>query len=63
MLYLPALWFHQVLQKGDNGAIAVNYWYDMEYQNPLYHNMGLYRRLISEIIDQQPSLEKLQNNQ
>ncbi|CAO3650939.1 unnamed protein product [Cunninghamella blakesleeana] len=59
MLYLPALWFHHVLQKGDKGTIAVNYWYDMEYQNPLYHNMGLYRRLVSEIVDQQPSLETL----
>ncbi|CAO3652377.1 unnamed protein product [Cunninghamella echinulata] len=59
MLYLPALWFHQVLQEGDRGVIAVNYWYDMEYQHSLYHNMGLYRRLVSEIIDQQPSLENI----
>ncbi len=29
MLYLPSLWFHHVQQT--HGCIAVNYWYDMEY--------------------------------
>ncbi|XP_065834269.1 bifunctional peptidase and (3S)-lysyl hydroxylase Jmjd7-like [Oscarella lobularis] len=29
MLYLPSLWFHHVRQS--HGSIAVNYWYDMEY--------------------------------
>lgn len=29
ILYLPSLWFHHVSQS--HGAIAVNYWYDMEY--------------------------------
>ncbi|KAG8126141.1 putative JmjC domain-containing protein [Naja naja] len=29
MLYLPSLWFHHVQQS--HGCIAVNYWYDMEY--------------------------------
>ncbi|KAI8914057.1 jmjC domain-containing protein 7 [Powellomyces hirtus] len=39
MLYLPSMWHHQVLQeeevmeKGFGAAIAVNYWYDMEYGN------------------------------
>ncbi|KAL0811911.1 hypothetical protein ABMA28_009324 [Loxostege sticticalis] len=28
-LYLPSLWFHHVSQ--DHGCIAVNYWYDMEF--------------------------------
>lgn len=28
-LYLPSLWFHHVRQS--HGCIAVNYWYDMEY--------------------------------
>lgn len=28
-LYLPSLWFHHVRQS--NGCIAVNYWYDMEF--------------------------------
>ncbi|KAL5007907.1 hypothetical protein ScPMuIL_016713 [Solemya velum] len=28
-LYLPSLWFHHVEQS--HGCIAVNYWYDMEY--------------------------------
>ncbi|XP_038597069.1 bifunctional peptidase and (3S)-lysyl hydroxylase JMJD7-like isoform X4 [Tachyglossus aculeatus] len=29
MLYLPALWFHHVRQS--HGCIAVNFWYDMEF--------------------------------
>ena len=29
MLYLPSLWFHHVQQT--HGCIAVNFWYDMEY--------------------------------
>ncbi|XP_022097445.1 jmjC domain-containing protein 7-like [Acanthaster planci] len=29
VLYLPSLWFHHVQQK--HGTIAVNFWYDMEY--------------------------------
>merc|ERR1719474_717486 len=29
-LYLPALWYHQVSQKGEEGrTVAVNFWYDM----------------------------------
>ena len=33
MLYLPALWFHQVYQNVDEfgRVIAVNFWYDMNY--------------------------------
>ncbi|KAI9550566.1 hypothetical protein GHT06_016442 [Daphnia sinensis] len=29
MLYLPSMWFHHVRQS--HGCIAVNYWYDMQY--------------------------------
>lgn len=29
VLYLPALWFHHVQQS--HSCIAINYWYDMEY--------------------------------
>ncbi|KAJ8681519.1 hypothetical protein QAD02_017311 [Eretmocerus hayati] len=29
ILYLPSLWFHHVKQS--HGCIAINYWYDMEY--------------------------------
>ena len=37
MLYLPAMWYHRVAQKGF--TIAVNYWYDMHFgQNYVYHN-------------------------
>lgn len=30
MLYLPSLWFHHVRQS--HGCIAMNYWYDMEFE-------------------------------
>lgn len=42
MLYLPSLWFHHVTQSDD--AIAVNFWYDMEYD--IKYN---YYNLISNI--------------
>ncbi|KAK4515909.1 uncharacterized protein ATC70_010867 [Mucor velutinosus] len=51
MLYLPALWFHQVMQKGEQGVIAINYWYDMDYSNMLYPTMALYRRLLTGIME------------
>lgn len=35
-LYLPALWFHHVQQS--HGAIAVNYWYDMEFDVKYCYN-------------------------
>lgn len=33
MLFLPALWYHKVEQECDQDGlcIAVNYWYDMDY--------------------------------
>ena len=36
-LYLPSLWYHSVLQideqlQGFSGTIAVNWWYDMDYE-------------------------------
>ncbi|KAI4304188.1 hypothetical protein MLD38_039737 [Melastoma candidum] len=34
MLYLPSMWFHHVQQNGDERgglAVAVNYWYDMQF--------------------------------
>ncbi|CAM1508511.1 Fc.00g053590.m01.CDS01 [Cosmosporella sp. VM-42] len=40
MLYLPAMWYHKVSQscgEEDEGfVLAVNYWYDMEFNGPLY---------------------------
>ena len=41
ILYLPSLWYHQVYQrKGtDESTIAVNFWYDMQYDiKYVYHN-------------------------
>jgi peptidyl-lysine (3S)-dioxygenase / protease len=37
VLYLPALWYHQVSQRGR--TIAVNYWHDMTFDHKwVYHN-------------------------
>ena len=39
-LYLPAMWYHKVYSVGT--TIAVNYWYDMEYDglNWMFHNFA-----------------------
>ncbi|KAI8329936.1 putative pla2g4b [Chlamydoabsidia padenii] len=66
MLYLPSLWFHHVLQQGQpqqgNGVIAINYWYDMNYNHALFVSMGLSRRLICQVVDGQDSLEMDSSN-
>jgi hypothetical protein len=42
-LYLPAMWFHRVAQtevpSDDTCVVAVNYWFDMCMDGPLYHLM------------------------
>lgn len=41
VLYLPAMWLHRVAQHeepdDDTCIVAVNYWYDMAMDGPLYH--------------------------
>ena len=34
LLYLPSLWFHAVSQSQE--TVAVNWWFDMQFQSPLY---------------------------
>lgn len=51
IVYTLALWFHQVLQSGEEGVIAINYWYDMEYTNILYPTIALYRRLLTGVME------------
>ncbi len=43
VLYLPALWFHQV-QQSRGPVVAVNYWHDMRFEQP-YALFGLVERL------------------
>lgn len=61
VLYLPALWFHAVKQTTGSGpsssagdgqdlAIAVNWWFDMDYSSPVWTLHGLVRKL-SKAID------------
>ncbi|KAH3859035.1 bifunctional peptidase and (3S)-lysyl hydroxylase Jmjd7-like [Dreissena polymorpha] len=44
VLYLPSLWFHHVQQS--HGCIAVNYWYDMEFD--IKYN---YYKCIESLVD------------
>jgi jumonji domain-containing protein 7 len=44
------------MQKGDEGVIAINYWYDMHYSNMLYPTMALYRRLLTGIMEENRDL-------
>ncbi|XP_041367695.1 bifunctional peptidase and (3S)-lysyl hydroxylase Jmjd7-like [Gigantopelta aegis] len=43
-LYLPAMWFHHVRQS--HGCIAVNYWYDMDYD--IKYN---YYKFVEKVMD------------
>ncbi|KAI1076071.1 phospholipase A2 [Whalleya microplaca] len=47
MLYLPAMWYHKVSQScSDEGiCVAVNYWYDMEFDGPLYSLASFVRNM------------------
>jgi jumonji domain-containing protein 7 len=46
------------MQKGEEGVIAINYWYDMDYSNMLYPTMALYRRLFTGIMENNRDLLK-----
>jgi peptidyl-lysine (3S)-dioxygenase / protease len=61
MLYLPSGWYHHVSQEcgeWDDGSpapcIAVNYWYDMDYEGERYVMRQLLGRLIAAARGQQP---------
>lgn len=52
VLYLPALWFHHVQQT--DWTIAVNYWYDMDFDSKYIYYQTLDK--ISKLIEQDKSL-------
>lgn len=43
MLYLPSLWFHRVTQTCE--TIGINYWYDMNFESPLWCYFHLLQQL------------------
>ncbi|EWC47650.1 hypothetical protein DRE_03270 [Drechslerella stenobrocha 248] len=48
MLYLPALWYHQVAQRVDDHegvCVAVNYWYDMDFFGPFVSTANYVRQM------------------
>ncbi|KAI9678568.1 MAG: hypothetical protein M1817_005625 [Caeruleum heppii] len=53
LLYLPALWYHKVSQtcSAEGVCCAVNYWYDMDFQGPLYPLCTLVRDLLKQAKD------------
>jgi peptidyl-lysine (3S)-dioxygenase / protease len=48
MLYLPALWYHAVAQRGV--TVAVNWWFDMRFCGPSYVYYNFLRRLSEQQI-------------
>ncbi|KAF9162036.1 hypothetical protein DFQ26_003917 [Actinomortierella ambigua] len=49
LLYLPAMWYHQVEQVGDlkeDKCIAVNWWYDMDYAGDRFAQAGFMTRML-----------------
>jgi jumonji domain-containing protein 7 len=47
MLYLPALWFHQVAQTCE--TVGINYWYDMQFDSPNWCYFNLLQQL--QVVD------------
>lgn len=45
LLYLPSLWFHRVTQTRE--TIGINYWYDMNFESPLWCYFHLLQQLRS----------------
>jgi jumonji domain-containing protein 7 len=47
VLYLPAMWYHRVGQaqaEGDWCVAAVNYWFDMNFESPLFEIQAMLRK-------------------
>ncbi|KAK6504629.1 hypothetical protein TWF481_006568 [Arthrobotrys musiformis] len=54
MLYLPALWYHQVAQRVDEDegvCVAVNYWYDMDFSGPFVSMVNFVRDMTEVVMD------------
>ncbi|EGX92552.1 pla2g4b, putative [Cordyceps militaris CM01] len=50
MLYLPAMWYHKVTQSvmendDNNFVVAINYWYDMSFNGPLFPTASFLREV------------------
>ncbi|KAG0287618.1 JmjC domain-containing protein 7 [Linnemannia gamsii] len=53
MLYLPAMWYHQVEQEPDHEGkcIAVNWWYDMGFEGDRFSNAAFMTNLLKLVDD------------
>ncbi|EPS44197.1 hypothetical protein H072_1862 [Dactylellina haptotyla CBS 200.50] len=68
MLYLPALWYHQVAQRVDEQegvCIAVNYWYDMDFSGPFVSTVDYVRDTTAQLVqaeeEEQEQRKKIEN--
>jgi len=52
LLYLPSLWFHRVSQTRE--TIGINYWYDMNFESPMW----CYFHLLQQLRSQQQSTKE-----
>ena len=43
MIYIPALWLHRVTQSCE--TVAINYWYEMNFNTPLYAYFHLLQQM------------------
>lgn len=53
LLYLPAMWYHQVEQESDyeGKCIAVNWWYDMGFEGDRYATATFMSNLV-QLVEQ-----------
>mmetsp|Transcript_2655 Transcript_2655/g.6346 ORF Transcript_2655/g.6346 Transcript_2655/m.6346 type:complete len:467 (-) Transcript_2655:114-1514(-) len=47
LLYLPSLWFHRVTQTTE--TIGINYWYDMNFESPMWCYFHFLQQLRSQV--------------
>jgi Cupin-like domain len=49
ILYIPSLWFHEVTQSTE--TVGLNWWFDMQFQSPLYCYFQLLESCELKIVD------------
>lgn len=49
VLYLPSMWFHQVEHEPGEPAVAVNFWFDMNFLSPNYALFRMVEELSSQL--------------
>jgi len=66
MLYLPALWYHQVAQTVDEKegiCVAVNYWYDLDFSGPFYSMVNYVKNMSVLVLKEDEARERAIKNE